>query len=237
MYITGSQNTRDVKVVRALWGSYPIDIPPPQYNEVVYVWGTENKSKLDNLGYNTIRMSKNEYEWGYESISHHYNHKLFSIKKSLESFNKILFLDWDVKLIKELDDDFFNLLPSSSFQAPLYTVTKESIEQIPFSDNSWLGFEKKLTPNFTWEYEELYAKVNACCIYANNSEFGNDLIKITNSNMLGSYVEEFAIFKHSDTNLDDYILNHHPKYISISNNDTLNTLISSIIEIDPYFSY
>lgn len=237
MYISDSQNMRDVKVVRALWGSYPIDIPSPQYNEVVYVWGKENKTKLDDFGYNTIRISNNPYEWGYESISYHYIHKLFAIQKSLESFDKILFLDWDVKLIKELDDDFFNQLPSSSFQAPLYDVTKESIEQIPFLDETFLGLEKKFTPNYTWEYEDLYAKVNACCIYVNNSEFGNDLIKITKSNMLGSYVEEFAIHKYSDTTLDNYILNHHPKYISISNDSRLQSHISELIDINPYFSY
>jgi hypothetical protein len=237
MYITDSQNMRDVKVVRALWGSYQTNISSPQYNEIVYVWGKENKSNLDNLGYTTIKMSNKPFEWGYESISYHYIHKLFAIQKSLESFDKILFLDWDVKLIKQLDDGFFNELPIGSFQAPLYNVSKEHIQKIPFMDETFIGLEKKFTPNYTWEYEDLYAKVNACCIYANNSEFGNDLIKITNSNMLGSYVEEFAIFKQSDTTLDNYILNHHPKYISISNDGKLQSHISELIDINPYFSY
>ena len=54
--------TTDIKVIRALWGNfdfYKNEIPlSPTYNETVYVWGTENLNKLNQLGYNTIFMSK-----------------------------------------------------------------------------------------------------------------------------------------------------------------------------------
>lgn len=237
MYITGSQDTKDVKVVRALWGSYLIDIPSPQYDEVVYVWGKENKAKLDELGYTTVKMTNNLHEWGYEMDSYQYIHKIFAIQKALETFDKILFLDWDVKLIKDLDDEFFNGLPTNSFQAPLYSVSKNQIQNIPYLDDTWIGFEKRLTPNFTWEYGDLYAKVNACCIYTDIKDFGNQLLKISKENRLGSYIEEFAIFKLANKKLNYYVLFHCPTYILIPGQESINSYVSSSIQINPYFSY
>jgi hypothetical protein len=59
--ITEIQNTRDVQVIRAVFGNFDFNLIPssPQFNEVVYVWGIDNKSQLDSMGYNTILCDRN----------------------------------------------------------------------------------------------------------------------------------------------------------------------------------
>ena len=63
--ITELQNTRDVKFIRAVWGDMDLSVIPQtsQYNEVVYVWGIENKLQLDSMGYNTILCDRNKFNF------------------------------------------------------------------------------------------------------------------------------------------------------------------------------
>ena len=235
--ITELQNTRDVKFIRAVWGDMDLSIIPqtPQYNEVVYVWGIENKSQLDLMGYNTILCDRNKLNFKYTSILYEYIHKLIAIEKASKSFSKILFLDWDYNLHKNLDDDFFNYINTKTFLAPIYEY---DIDDSIYSYNDLESFEynkSELMKKYSWLKDGKYIIPNAGFIYISDSNIGNELLQIAKNQNLKTLIEEFAIQIWSNSNLENYIENFHPKVCFGRNESGINTYVESIIEKDIYF--
>lgn len=235
--ITELQNTRDVKFIRAVWGNMDLSIIPqtPQYNEVVYVWGIENKLQLDSMGYNTILCDRNKLNFKYTSFLYQFIHKLIAIEKASKSFSKILFLDWDYNLCKNLDDDFFNYINTKTFLAPIYEY---DINESNYSNNDFESFEYNQIESikkYSWLKDEKYIIPNAGFIYISNSNIGTELLEIAKNQNLKTLIEEFAIQIWSNCNLENYIQNFHPKVCFGRNESNINTYVESIIEKDIYF--
>lgn len=235
--ITTSQNTRDIKFIRAVWGDMDLSIIPqtPQYNEVVYVWGIENKLQLDSLGYTTILCDRNKLNFKYTSFLYEFIHKLIAIEKASKSFSKILFLDWDYNLYKNLDDDFFNYINTKTFLAPVYEY---SIDDSNYSYNDSESFEYNKSESikkYSWSKDENYIIPNAGFIYISDSIIATELLQIAKNQNLKTLIEEFAIQIWSNCNLESYIENFHPKVCFGRNESNINTYVESIIEKDIYF--
>lgn len=235
--ITSIQNTRDIKIIRAVWGNMDLSIIPqtPQYNEVVYVWGSENKSQLDLMGYNTILCDRNPLNFKYTSVLYEFIHKLIAIQKACNSFSKILFLDWDYVLEKELDDNFFNYLNTHSFLASIYDYDIEELNPNDLNVHSFSYNKINFLKNYSWKQNSKLIIPNAGFIYISNSNIGNELLKIAKDNDIKTFVEEFTIYKWADCTLDEYIQNYHPKVCFGRNSSNINEYVESLIPMDIYF--
>ena len=236
--ITEVQNTRDIQFVRAVWGNFDFTIIPqsPQFNEVVYVWGIENKNQLDSLGYTTILCDRNKFNFKYTEHNYTFMHKILSLDKANNSYSKFIFLDWDVNLVKNLDDSFFNYLNTKNFLVPLYSYDKSEFDNLfDFDKNNWLNITSNLTPNFSWEYENMYIVPNAAFIYKNNSDLLNTLSEVVTSNRLKCLVEEYGVYILTNCTLDEYLESYYPKVCKVTSNETLLNYISSNLETDVYF--
>lgn len=237
--ITDIQNTRDVQIVRAVFGNFDFNLIPasPQFNEVVYVWGIENKSILDSKGYTTILCDRNNLNFKYKSFLYIFMHKILALKKATESYSKFLFLDWDCDLLKNLDDSFFNYLNSKEFLAPLYSYDKSAFDNVQSNSDDWDYNNSIQMKNYSWEYDGLYVLPNAGFIYVNNSNILSTILETTLSNKLKCLVEEYAIYIISNTTLDGYIEVYHPKVCNSSRSELLTNYISNIIDTDYYFQF
>jgi hypothetical protein len=233
--ITTTQNTRDVKIVRAVWGDMDLTTIPqsPQYNEVVYVWGTTNKSQLDSMGYTTILCDKNPLNFKYTSALYEFIHKLIAIQKACNAFSKILFLDWDYVLEKELDDNFFNYLNTKTFAVPIYEYDYE--DHTVTDINSFLYNKINFLKNYSWRVDSKFIIPNAGFIYITDSNIGDNLLQIAKDNDIKTFVEEFTIYKWADCTLDEYIENYHPTVCFGRNSSSINEYVESLIPIDIYF--
>jgi hypothetical protein len=233
--ITSIQNTRDIKIVRAVWGDMDLTTIPqsPQYNEVVYVWGTANKLQLDSMGYTTILCDKNPLNFKYTSSLYEFIHKLIAIQKACNAFSKILFLDWDYVLEKELDDNFFNYLNTKTFVVPIYEYDYE--DHIDTNINSFLYNKINFLKNYSWKVDSKFIIPNAGFIYISDSNIGNNLLQIAKDNDIKTFVEEFTIYKWADCTLDEYIQNYHPTICFGRNSSVINEYVESLISMDIYF--
>ncbi len=234
--ITTIQNTRDIKVIRAVWGDMDLSIVPqtPQYNEIVYVWGIDNKTILDSMGYNTILCDRNKFNFKYSSILYEFIHKLIAIDKACSNFSKILFLDWDYCLEKELDDSFFNYMNTKEFLAPIYeydiepTLNNTDIHSFDYIKNDFLN-------NNSWQVNSKLIIPNAGFIYISTQSIGKELFQIAKDNDIKTFVEEFSIYKWANCSLNEYIENYQPKVCFGRNDADINILISSTLNTDIYF--
>jgi len=234
--ITDIQNTRDVKFIRAVWGDMDLSIIPqsPQYDEIVYVWGIDNKIQLDSMGYNTILCDRNSLNFKYTSNLYEFIHKLIALDKACNTFSKILFLDWDYGLEKQLDDVFFNYLNTKTFLSPLY----EYDVQLTSYDANVHSFAYNMMyfiNNYSWKRDSKCIIPNAGLIYISDSQIGKDLFKIAKNDDVKTLVEEFTIYKWSNCDLDYYIENYQPIICVGRETSTINDYVESILPMDIYF--
>lgn len=203
-----------MQIVRALWNSYEgfkNEIPlTPLYDEVVFVWGIENEKYLKNLGYKTILVSQNNAVYNDTTI--HFLHKIECFKKAGEQYNEFLFLDWDIKQIKPLDEIFFSLVRKKNISAPLYAYPKQYVEYYS-STNEFYTWEKQCAINlkkYSWQYEDMFILPNASFVYVSNNEIIKEMESIIYNNNLNTLIEEFLLFNLVNCTLDEYICNHEP---------------------------
>lgn len=238
--------TNDIKIIRALWGNfdfYKNEIPTtPLYNEVVYVWGSENLNRLNQLGYDTIFMGEDTHK-----PRHAFHLKLECLIKAEEDFNEIVFMDWDIKQVKELDDTFYNELRELNFSMPTYSYPIEFLNLKFEHDwgNSIINDFKK----YGWKMDDVIIIPNAGFIYSNCSNIPYELYKISKQNNINTLTEEFSMWQYANSNLKDYILKYEPKCIygrptdsifKLENIDrkseiTLHNVINDLIDKNIYF--
>lgn len=216
-----------IQIVRALWGNnFNIhkEVPktPIFKNEIVLVWGTKNYKFLSNLGYNVLLMDSGDIVIGdYTNYLTHYGHKLEAIKQAESMFDEYLFLDWDVDVVKELDDEFYNLIRSgNNIQCPIYAYSKNYKDEIisyhrnngTSSDNleNFLKYHLDGLNKYSWNYNDLYVIPNFCFFYSNKTNSASELHKLMVDNDLITCIEEFAMWIYSDCTLDEYILKYEP---------------------------
>jgi len=214
----------NIKVIRALWGNfehYQNEIPKqPIYNEVVYVWGIENADKLKELGYEVVFMGD-----GVHKSKHSFYLKLECLIRAENEFKEILFIDWDVKQCKELDDIFYKELRELKFSMPTYSYPIEFLNlkfEHDWGNNIVNDFKK-----YGWRLDNFIVIPNAGFIYSNDSNIPHQLYKISKENNINTLTEEFSMWKFANCSLKDYILRYEPKCIygrPIDNNFKLETI-------------
>ena len=218
-----------IKIIRTGWGDYKdkwADVPKiPLYdNEIVYVWGNENKKQLEKRGYKCITMQDNKF-----TGSNVYGKKLQVIDAALKEFGEVLMLDWDCFLGKPLDNDFYNMISQKPIQVPLYTHYKEPmfalLEAIPDNhpilqtEESYVDLIDNLSTiesqiqYYHWKWEDGLVIPNFGCVYSRDKNFGADLIKIAKENNIKGLVEEFAMWKYANCSMEEYINKYHPNYV------------------------
>ena len=160
-----------IKFIRGLWGnfnSFANEIPvTPHYNEMVYVWGLENYDKLKTLGYDVTFMG--DYKLNpYESLVL----KLECLIKGQEDFGEIIFIDWDVKKIKEIDSELLNDLREKEFSMPTYSYP---IQYLTLNENEWINNIIEDFKKYGWRLNDKIIIPNAGFIYTNNSTIPHEL--------------------------------------------------------------
>lgn len=221
---------KPIRIIRTLWGknfSIHKEIPKKPIfgkNEYVFVWGNANTEFLKNLGYQTLPLHYNDTFDNYNTHLHHYGHKLEALKLADELFDEYLFLDWDVGIVKDIDDRFWELVRSGNdVQCPIYAYNKNYINDIL----DWYTKKGTLTKNiedflkyhikglnkYSWQTEDLYILPNFCYFYSNKSKVATRLYEIMNKNNLDTCIEEFAMWIYSNCSLDEYISKYEPQVI------------------------
>lgn len=113
--------------IRALWGKYDksnrvlrrknrVDgniekMLTKPYHEpwITYVWGTDNKLMLEQMGVkNIILVSPEICQW--DLVSMQYRHKLEAIRLAHEEYDQVVQLDWDCFPTRPLPADFWETL-------------------------------------------------------------------------------------------------------------------------------
>jgi hypothetical protein len=223
-----------MQIVRAFWGdmnprytSQIIDSVDDKLNEIVYVWGKENYEFITSKGFMCILVSEEPYDSSISNAHHFYDyrnmhHKLVCIDTATKEFGEILFLDWDCRLIKDLDSNFYDKLKSgNSIQAPLYVYPKVCLDKLIIESNNDVmsKFFDVLELNlvkYSYIWNDCYVIPNTGFVYCRDSNITNQLCKISEELKLETLVEEFALYHYiSKTySLDDYITNVEPSLIS-----------------------
>jgi hypothetical protein len=82
------------------------------YNEpfIVYTYGKETHETLSKIGFNSIMLSENPFEW--DLIDFCYRHKLEALRYAFEEdgYDEIIHLDWDCYPTKKMPSDFWEVL-------------------------------------------------------------------------------------------------------------------------------
>lgn len=234
------QNTQDIKVIRVVWGNFNISNIPttPQFNEVVYVWGRENRDNLKSLGYDTILMSRDNLDYKYAHPKYQFIHKLIGISTSMKTHSKVLFLDWDCFLVKELDNNFFSSLESKTLLAPIYSYPKSDYQTIYDNADEWHELQSNLLNKFSWDIDDMFVIPNAGFIYISDNTIANTLLELANDKNLTTMVEEFSLYCLTNTTIDSYIDTFHPNCVyGKSDNSILNDYVNSKLDMNIYFEH
>jgi len=216
-----------IKIVRALWGepSYlkkEVTHPPLFDNEIVFVWGIDNYTVLVSMGYECILVSEFKYNMEYSHYYKHFIHKLFALDIACTLYDEFLFLDWDVSIVKDIDDIFWNKIRTgNSIQCPIYSYHEEDKYGFfnRFNPNTILfKFIDKLFNTLetqSWKFGDYSCIPNFCFLYVrNNKKLGKKLIDITLSENIITCIEEFALYKYVNCDMDTYIEKYEPIVIS-----------------------
>lgn len=234
------QNTRDIKVIRVVFGNFDISNVPisPQFNEVVYVWGKENRDILRNMGYQTILMNRDIFDYKYIHPNYQFLHKLIGIEAATKEHSKILFLDWDCYLTKELDDAFFNSLENKTLLAPIYSYQKSDYQIIYEKADEWVELQSNLLNTLSWSKDDMLIIPNAGFIYISDNVIGTELLELAKKNNITTLIEEFTLYSYTNTTLDLYMETYHPICVYGKSGSTpINDYIDSKLNMNIYFEH
>jgi hypothetical protein len=208
-------DTTNIKFIRCLWGDFDEIIPEPILDEVVYVWGQENQDKLVSRGFECVLVSEEKIQ--YPNHLDKFKHKLDALKYGVNDFGRVIFLDWDVTMVKPIDDKFYTYFYGKEFMMPTYSYPVEYMDMSDFYydliANEWVKSQIFDMNMFGWKMDNNIILPNAGFIYCDGIDVINKLINITDKWELKTLIEEFAAFIYSNSSLDDYILNYEPTVI------------------------
>ena len=105
---------------------------------------------------------------------------MISLDLGFKEFKECIFLDWDCKQIKSIDNLEFN-----SPSMLLYSYPKE----YKFSNPNIT----KQVKTFGWELDDFYVLPNACCITVKGFNLGKELLSIHEKYNFDTLVEEFVL--------------------------------------------
>lgn len=230
--------SKNVIIIRGWWGD--INIFDKKYRKQIegvgnnlyqklYVYGNDNHTFFKNLGFveNTNLLSSTPYDYRLAANHTLYDHrsllhKLKILQKALEVDEAVLFLDWDVHLLKAFDDNFYKTLEGYDLQVPLYLYPKSEIEKLVGSedDQKYFLFFTKLNnylKQHAWLYEDSYVIPNTGYIYCNDKKIADELFNIAVKEQLSTVPDELAVLyymKKIGYGIEDYIKNIEPSVIS-----------------------
>lgn len=246
-------DTRGIDFIRILWGGFNEIKPTSLYNETVYVWGSENHKKLLDLGYKCVLMSDSETIHNNENTK--FLHKLIGLKEASLHHDKFIFMDWDVELDKELDDDFFKEFDNKEFLMPTYSYPNEYLtltdKLLDDGARNWTNQQIIEMEKYGWREDDIIVLPNAGFIYCSNPDIPNRLLEIAIQNNLTTLIEEFAMYIYSQSDFKSYILKYEPSVIFGRPSSTIFTIgdikrntelilhnkIESLIKKNVYFTH
>jgi len=231
-------STNKIKIIRCLWGK-----PNHQFkeknlnfyhkecneaklnddkfnlqNQIVFVWDEVNCDLMKKLGYPYYYMGvSNNFD-----IELNFIHKVLALKKAMELYDEILFLDWDFFILRELDHKFYELLRSSGdIQMPLYFYPGELLDLFKKMDhpdikisNYYNTLQTQILKHTKWGFENGFVIPNAGFIYCRDKEFFSNIHKIQENNNVLTNIEEICAaiyFNNTINNIDDYLQKIEPK--------------------------
>lgn len=250
-----------VKIVRTFWGEdisqYPDLTPIPTYrNQIVYVWGKNNRDHLHKLGYDVHLMEDDPFP----TKDKQYAKKLLVLDHAINEFGEIMMLDWDCHILRPLDDKFYDYLSSKSIQCPLYCQhvdTANALYEV-FGNNhdekdKFMHFAKLMEQEFnkySWRYQQSLVSPNFGFFYTRDKLIGKKLLEITEKNDLVGCIEEHAMWIYANCTLEEYLERHQPLFIQGVSDDrtdhpfkisvvqrNLNAYISSKLPMDLYLKH
>lgn len=224
-------------------------------NETVYVWGEENNQFITSLGYNTKLMSVNPTEYGdhfYYDSNQFMIHKLIAVKMGVEDYGEVIFLDWDCKQVKEVDENFYNLIKEqdNKIQMPLYSYPKNYSDlvigqwiDIPNETRLYVLRQQEYLKKHHYEWNNEFVTPNAGFIYCSSTSIIDELVKLNKELKIMIASEEMSFVEYTKMfceNLEDYIKRFEPlvcnaKYETHFNQKDLNRYITQIVKKDLYF--
>lgn len=221
-----------MKIIRAFWGDQEStwdEVPPkPLFdNEVVYVYGRENYERFRSMGYETVLIHYDSTELEHSTVYKHFVHKLECLKRAEHAYLEYLFLDWDVQIVKPLDDNFWNLIRTKGrLQCPLYAYPTNyenkvlaQIEQNPekqwvkdLDPNifPWLTVQNKMLMENSWTWEDLRIVPNFCFFYSNYTPTVSKLLEIYKERGILTCIEEFCMYQFANCSINEYIEKYEP---------------------------
>jgi len=216
-----------MKFIRLLWGDidrYYEQIKEAKHdnlNELVYVWGKTNYDVLINLGYDCHLIDNQKYDYtiadnhtfiNYRSLIH----KIIGIKLALENHNEIIFLDWDVRKIKDIDSNFYELIKNkeTELQVPLYVYPKTAFDFLKKNtqDNTMINFFYILEESikkYSYQKNGDFILPNTGFIYCSNKVIIDKLIEIITIENMVSVPDELSVFHY----YKNYTMNEYIKYV------------------------
>ena len=250
-----------IPIIRALWGNQDRTLkeifPTPLFkNEIVIVWGSDNKNYLESLGYQVKLLSGYQTNSQYDSIHNHYMHKLEAIKIAGLLYNEYIFLDWDCFPLKPFDAAFYNhLLQGNEVQIPLYAYPdKEGLGIMDMIDEHTPWDPLDLTDNlkeyikshefqlrkYSWKHDEMLVSPNFGFVYSRRSSLGKELIDIANNNDIKNCIEEHSFYTWVNCTLNEYINKYEPKTLQGTSDDVRiynkNAKQDAVIKINKYIN-
>jgi hypothetical protein len=201
--------SNQIQVVRALWGwdytRLSLEIPesPIFENEIVYVWGKYHYKYLLERGYECILVNSKYKNYPQNDFIQ----KVESFDFAFKDFGSFLYVDWDVKIVKKLDGEFWNSFKDKLFSTSLYPIDKLFFNNRFNFDSEYTNLLKMNVKyyNIGWELDNNFIFPNSGLTY-----FSKDSYDIYNYNRkkypyLRGMPDEFLAYLIADCDLQTYI--------------------------------
>jgi hypothetical protein len=220
-----------MQFIRIFWGEFEryenqiIEAKKDNLNEMVFVWGYDNYTKIKELGYNCELIDLQPYDYSIANAHTFKNHKslihkIKGIGIALEKYNEVIFLDWDVRKVKEIDGYFYESIieKASDLQIPLYVYPKKAFKFLKhvIKDKIMQEFFTKLESFislYAYEDEENYTLPNTGFVYCCDREIMDELLEIIEVGGLECIPDELCIMIYANEDIDNYIKEYEPLVI------------------------
>jgi len=222
-----------MEFIRILWGEFDkykeqiIQAREDNLNETVLVWGRDNFTKLKELGYKCMILSEDSYDYKIakaHTFEDHRSliHKIKAIGLALEVFDEVVFVDWDVRKIKPIDSNFYDLIKNkdSQLQVPLYVYPKKAFGVLleDVKETVMQNFFVKLQDfieEYSYEKGSNLILPNTGFFYCSNKKIIGEMLSIIEHKNLQTVPDELSVFVWANCEMDDYILKYEPSVIGV----------------------
>jgi hypothetical protein len=220
-----------MQIIRIFWGEFErykhqiIEAKTDNLNEIVFVWGYDNYIQFKEFGFECKLIDMQPYDYSIANAHTFENHKslihkIVGIDIALETYDEVIFLDWDVRKVKELDGDFYKSIEmcSSKLQVPLYVYPKKAFKFLlhTIPNPIMQTFFKKLelfVKTYSYSVDDDYILPNTGFIYCSDKGITEKLLDIIDEKGLETVPDELCVFAYANTDIDTYIKTYEPLVI------------------------